>query len=64
VNYFFLFFCDVLPPQIWARNEAVARAEIKENGGEIVFGTYYHQQPVSYTAPAEIDAMPELAERE
>ena len=48
--------CGFSPiPQNWARNEALAREKVVENGGTIEFGKWY-QYP-TFTAEA-IDTMP------
>jgi len=45
----------------WARREALARDLIKENGGEIVFGTYY--QTAQYEEGDGVDALPKIKEQ-
>jgi len=44
----------------WARREALAREQVKENGGEIKFGTYY--QNAEYEDD-EIDTTPKLVDK-
>jgi len=44
----------------WARREALAREQVKENGGEIKFGTYY--QNAEYEND-EVDTTPKLVDK-
>ena len=46
----------------WARREALARETVKENGGEVVFGTYYAN--ASYEEAGDCgDTMAKVAEK-
>lgn len=47
---------------MWARAEAIAREEVREEGGEVHFGTYY-QKP-NYAFTEDHSAMPESAPRD
>ncbi len=49
--------------QQWARAEAITRNEMKENGEEITFGTYYNNNKINYAEGESLDGMPVMADR-